>query len=689
MVRRGSLALVMLVVAGLLAACGGTTGSGSGAIGPVPDDGYAYSPPPKAVEAVSPPDEPVAAPSAAAYAVNPSLRMTGYETVHRRGILGKGVTVAVVDTGVAPHEQLGARLLDGIDVHAPSTLGRRDVEGHGTHVAGLVAAAGQGRGPVGLAPAASILPVRIFGDDGYASAEHLWQGVQATAGRDVRIYNLSLGGRFDHPDLRRTLDWIRDRDRLAVVAAGNFGWSAPGWPAAHAADYQGEVLAVGAVDGDGRLAVSSNAAGATKDRYLVAPGADIVSLAPDGGTAVMSGTSMAAAVVSGVGALVWGHWPYLKAREVGDILLQTATDLGVPGVDEVYGHGLVNAERALQPVGSLRTQTGGGQAVVAGQPLAVLPVGVRVETAGQRVAYFDRYRRDFYLPVEVTLASTGRAAVGVQRLLEESRDRAAGEVRRAFGDGMTFRGLPVQGVAGRGPHFELTFSSGLRVFEGRRYLSGHLERWLPFSYDVAHARGLGWAWGGQSGWQVEFGQTRARDRHALAYTSMGLERALPDAWRAGVHLSGVTGVERSALALQGSLTWQAPGVGDLAMQLNLQREGARGLARQTLDAATLTLAWEAKDRLMVGDRMGLRMTTMLGSGRGDLRMRVATGVDAEGEPVVTELRLPLFQARAMRLQADYVVPIDRKRSWMLTSQLDIQQATQRHGAIVWYYRQQF
>ncbi|MCX7663517.1 MAG: hypothetical protein N2Z61_07190, partial [Tepidimonas fonticaldi] len=135
MVRRGSLALVMLVVAGLLAACGGTTGSGSGAIGPVPDDGYAYSPPPKAVEAVSPPDEPVAAPSAAAYAVNPSLRMTGYETVHRRGILGKGVTVAVVDTGVAPHEQLGARLLDGIDVHAPSTLGRRDVEGHGTHVA--------------------------------------------------------------------------------------------------------------------------------------------------------------------------------------------------------------------------------------------------------------------------------------------------------------------------------------------------------------------------------------------------------------------------------------------------------------------------------------------------------------------------------------------------------------------------
>jgi subtilisin family serine protease len=88
--------------------------------------------------------------------------------------------------------------------------------------------------------------------------------------------------------------------------------------------------------------------------YLVAPGTSIKSTYNNGGYATMSGTSMAAPVVTGAAALLKSYWPKLTARQIGEIFLTTATDLGAKGVDVIYGRGLLNLEAALKPAGALK-----------------------------------------------------------------------------------------------------------------------------------------------------------------------------------------------------------------------------------------------------------------------------------------------------------------------------------------------
>jgi hypothetical protein len=149
---------------------------------------------------------------------------------------------------------------------------------------------------------------------------------------------------------------------VVVVAAGNQGQAETAWPARYAgtAWAQGTMLVVGAVDANRQLSGFSNRAGEVAAHYLVAPGVDIQG-AGAGGTLTLSGTSQATPAVSGAAALLLSKWPYLRASQVSAILLQTADDLGAPGVDPVYGHGLLNIDRALSPVGSFTYRTARGQ----------------------------------------------------------------------------------------------------------------------------------------------------------------------------------------------------------------------------------------------------------------------------------------------------------------------------------------
>ena len=255
---------------------------------------------------------------------------------------GAGVVVAVVDTGVAPAPDLDGRLLPGWNVLARSEDAADD-NGHGTHVAGTVAeVGGNGLAESGVAPEASILPVKVLDSTGAGSDADVAAGIVWAADHDARIINLSLGGSQPSTVLADGVAYARTRGVLIVAAAGNDG-GAVGVPARLAG-----VVAVGAVDST-RVRAPFSAGGRALD--LVAPGVDILQQTLDGvggyADRSWSGTSMASPQVAGVAALALAAGRAKTAAGLARLLTRTALDLGVPGRDPAYGAGLVRADAAL------------------------------------------------------------------------------------------------------------------------------------------------------------------------------------------------------------------------------------------------------------------------------------------------------------------------------------------------------
>jgi serine protease len=255
---------------------------------------------------------------------------------------GAGVVVAVVDTGVAPAPDLDGRLLPGWNVLTRSEDAGDD-NGHGTHVAGTVAeVGGNGLAESGVAPEASILPVKVLDSTGAGSDADVAAGIVWAADHGARIINLSLGGSQPSTVLADGVAYARTRGVLIVAAAGNDG-GAVGVPARLAG-----VIAVGAVDST-RVRAPFSAGGRALD--LVAPGVDILQQTLDGvggyADRSWSGTSMASPQVAGVAALALAAGRAKTAAGLARLLTRTALDLGVPGRDPAYGAGLVRADAAL------------------------------------------------------------------------------------------------------------------------------------------------------------------------------------------------------------------------------------------------------------------------------------------------------------------------------------------------------
>jgi subtilisin family serine protease len=255
---------------------------------------------------------------------------------------GAGVVVAVVDTGVAPAPDLDGRLLPGWNAIARSDDAADD-NGHGTHVAGTVAeVGGNGLAESGVAPEASILPVKVLDSTGAGSDADVAAGIVWAADHGARIINLSLGGSQPSTVLADGVAYARSRGVLIVAAAGNDG-GAVGVPARLAG-----VVAVGAVDSN-RVRAPFSAGGRALD--LVAPGVDILQQTLDGAGGYAdrswSGTSMASPQVAGVAALALAAGRAKTATGLARLLTRTALDLGVPGRDPAYGAGLVRADAAL------------------------------------------------------------------------------------------------------------------------------------------------------------------------------------------------------------------------------------------------------------------------------------------------------------------------------------------------------
>jgi serine protease len=255
---------------------------------------------------------------------------------------GAGVVVAVVDTGVALAPDLAGRLLPGWNVIARSDDATDD-NGHGTHVAGTVAeVAGNGLAESGVAPEASILPVKVLDSTGVGSDVDVAAGIVWAADHGSRIVNLSLGGSEASTVLADGVTYARSKGVLIVAAAGNDGGTV-GVPAR-----LGGVIAVGAIDAN-RVRAPFSAGGRALD--LVAPGVGILQQTLDGvggfADRSWSGTSMASPQVAGVAALALAAGRAKTAAGVARLLTRTALDLGAPGRDPAYGAGLVRADAAL------------------------------------------------------------------------------------------------------------------------------------------------------------------------------------------------------------------------------------------------------------------------------------------------------------------------------------------------------
>ncbi|MGS2613018.1 type VII secretion-associated serine protease mycosin [Micromonospora sp. LZ34] len=271
-----------------------------------------------------------------------------------RNSTGRGVTVAVIDSGVdADHPDLAGQVLPGLDLVAPEGAGDPDPVGHGTTVAGLIAGRNDdNRGVVGLAPDAKILPVRVLDDKNrYDDALIVAKGVRWAVDNGARVINLSLGGGGDSPALAAALDYAFARDVVVVACTGNLATSTNSkvWYPAR----EPGVIAVSGLDRDSENLWSGAITG--RATVLTAPATGLVGARPPGGYWRVQGTSFAAPLVAATAALVRARYPEMSAGDVVNRLLATARDIGPAGRDDRFGFGLVDPVAALDaevaPVG--------------------------------------------------------------------------------------------------------------------------------------------------------------------------------------------------------------------------------------------------------------------------------------------------------------------------------------------------
>jgi thermitase len=262
---------------------------------------------------------------------------------------GAGATVAVVDSGVdLAHPDLLARLQPGYDWVGDDSV-PQDRHGHGTHVAGTVAATENGVGVVGVAPEAAVIPLRVLDWTGSGWGSDVAAAFDWAGDRGVRVVNASLGSEGITTAERQA---IRDHpETLYVVAAGNDHDNVDSRPHYPCAYTEANVLCVGATDSDDEMASFSSYGATAVD--LFAPGVNIVSAYPSGfpssladGYRFMNGTSMATPHVAGAAALVAAHRPDFTASQIKAALMDSA-DLqpALAGMARVGGR--LNAAAAL------------------------------------------------------------------------------------------------------------------------------------------------------------------------------------------------------------------------------------------------------------------------------------------------------------------------------------------------------
>ncbi|WP_320065830.1 type VII secretion-associated serine protease mycosin [Micromonospora sp. RTGN7] len=269
------------------------------------------------------------------------LRYLNVDKAHRVS-QGSGVLVAVPDTGVDAHSDLRRNLRSGKDIiSGGSGDGRRDRDSHGTSMAGLIAAHGQGGaiGALGIAPRASILPIFASPSNGEGDPDALAQAIDYAVAQGVGVISISSGGSSSNRLIQAVKRAVTS-NIVVVAAAGNRPEDVEvTYPAS-----EDGVIAVSGIDQMGRHATISTTG---PEIDVAAPAVDIYSTSYDGKYSKGTGTSGATAIVAGAAALIRSKYPHLPASEVVHRLTATAVDKGPPGRDDEYGYGVIDLVAAL------------------------------------------------------------------------------------------------------------------------------------------------------------------------------------------------------------------------------------------------------------------------------------------------------------------------------------------------------
>lgn len=457
------LALLMLGVAGIGSDSGGS-GASSPAPGPdpEPDPDPEYAPPggyqgelrPRYVIGVTPVEgDPQLGTGGdrgsfetAEYLAGWGLDRINAAARYAEGASGQGAVVSVFDTGIDPdHPDLVSSYLTE-QSHSYFGGEMTDLDGHGSHVAGIIAADRDGTGMHGVAPGARILAFRsLSGPESEREGLFFqnWENAMlrsVEAGADVMnnswtfvdaeqdpLRITSLTSREDAiayfgTDLIGTMAYAAQQDLVSVYAAGNGNGgessNAAGLPV-FIEEIRDHWVSVVALNEDDTIAGYSSQCGIAADWCLAAPGTDILSTGADGGYEPRSGSSMAAGFVSGSLALLKSNFPEITGATALQILKDTARDLGDVGVDPVFGHGAIDLETAMLPVGAMSVQM---SSVLNERTAPLLSSGIiapsavadplRQALSASVMSTTDSYDRSFQIPMGVMVADGGDRDTG-------------------------------------------------------------------------------------------------------------------------------------------------------------------------------------------------------------------------------------------------------------------------------------
>jgi hypothetical protein len=268
------------------------------------------------------------------------MKAIGVDQALDQKLDGKHIKVAIIDTGISKHKDLkiagGESFVEGITSYY-------DDNGHGTHVAGTIAALSNKIGVVGSASKSDIYAVKVLNNAGSGTVSQVIQGIEWAIENQMNIISMSLGSSINSEALHAAIIDAHNKGILVFAAAGNRGIGEN--TMLYPANYP-EVISVGATN-ESHKRENFSSTGPSLD--LVAPGVEILSTTSAGNYGVLSGTSMATPHVAGAAATIWSKNGSLTNEEVKDILLQTATPLGN---QNEYGHGIINLAKALSIIDS-------------------------------------------------------------------------------------------------------------------------------------------------------------------------------------------------------------------------------------------------------------------------------------------------------------------------------------------------
>jgi len=276
-------------------------------------------------------------PTSGGYAIpfdNQALNWLGVPEDHREW--GKGVMIALLDTGVSEHASLDDLPIERKSLVESSDNPESDYNGHGTAIASLLV----GKDGMGIAPAAEVISIQVMDSEGIGDSFTLAAGIMEAVDSGASVVSMSLGSYGYTSVLENAVNYALSQEVALVASIGNDGANVAPYPA----QFQG-VIGVTAVDKESQRAAFSNYSPAVD---IAAPGVGVFAAWGDEKWISFSGTSAATPYVSGSIAATMSLNPELSPNQAADLLLNYADDGGAPGLDVEFGSGTLNLDRVIK-----------------------------------------------------------------------------------------------------------------------------------------------------------------------------------------------------------------------------------------------------------------------------------------------------------------------------------------------------